>query len=72
MILRGEESDFVVPGTVKRIQERGVAAARGLVESVEIPDCGHAPALMHLDQMPVAEEFLAREAASARARRASA
>ena len=28
------------------MQQRGIAASKGLVEAVEIPDCGHAPSLM--------------------------
>lgn len=72
LILRGETSDLLLADTVERMKRRGIAAQHGLVESVEIPDCGHAPALMDPDQMRLIEEFLRREDAGAQARHASA
>ena len=72
LILRGETSDLLLAGTVERMKERGIAASQGLVESVEIPDCGHAPALMNLEQVRLIEEFLTRDSAQAVTQRASA
>lgn len=51
LLLRGVESDLVLPETVHRMQGRG-PGARGLLQSIEVPGCGHAPALnvqQHLD-----------------------
>ena len=70
LILRGETSDLLLPGTVSRMQQRGLAASKRLVEAVEIPNCGHAPSLMAVDQFRVIEEFLVRDDASAEAKRA--
>ena len=70
LILRGESSDLLLATTVNRMKQRGLAASKRLVEAVEIPDCGHAPSLMAVDQMRVIEEFLVREQANAEARRA--
>lgn len=58
LIMRGQHSDLLLPFTVTRMQQRGIAAARGLVQAVEIPGCGHAPSLMSLDQMQLIEAFL--------------
>ena len=63
LIVRGEHSDLLTRSTVDRMLHRGAAASRGLVQAVEIADCGHAPALMALDQMRVIEEFLFKDAA---------
>jgi pimeloyl-ACP methyl ester carboxylesterase len=70
LILRGETSDLLLPSTVEKMKQRGIAASRRLVESVEIPDCGHAPSLMHLEQIRVVEEFVVRDQAGAEAKRA--
>jgi pimeloyl-ACP methyl ester carboxylesterase len=72
LILRGETSDLLLSGTVDRMKERGIAASHGLVESVEIPNCGHAPALMSLEQVQLIEEFLTRDDMQVEAKRASA
>ena len=58
LILRGESSDLLLRATVREMERRGVAARRGLVRAVEIPDCGHAPALMSEQQIGLVEEFL--------------
>ncbi|MBX9631405.1 MAG: alpha/beta hydrolase [Burkholderiales bacterium] len=71
LILRGETSDLLLPGTVDQMKARGIAAAKGLVESMEIPGCGHAPALMAPEQIRVIEEFLVRDEPRAEARQAS-
>ncbi|GAA4429854.1 alpha/beta hydrolase [Acidovorax lacteus] len=44
LCLRGAESDLVLPETTAAMQGRG-PGARGLLEVVEVPGCGHAPAL---------------------------
>ena len=58
LILRGESSDLLLPATVKQMQQRGAAAAQGLVRVAEVAGCGHAPALMSEDQIRLVEEFL--------------
>jgi len=70
LILRGENSDLLLPATVSRMQQRGIAASKGLVHAVEIPGCGHAPSLMALDQMRLIEAFLTNEQISAEAKSA--
>lgn len=72
LILRGETSDLLIGSTVERMKQRGIAAEQGLVESVEIPHCGHAPALMDLEQMRTIESFLLRDDHRAITRLASA
>ena len=71
LILRGETSDLLLAHTVDQMMERGIAAAHGLVESVEIADCGHAPSLMDPEQIRVIEDFLVRDDTRAEARLAS-
>ena len=41
LVLRGAESDVLLPATVAEMKRRGPG-----VEAVEFPDCGHAPALL--------------------------
>ncbi|MES2530465.1 MAG: alpha/beta hydrolase [Pseudomonadota bacterium] len=51
LILRGEDSDLVLPETVDEMRRRGPGTA-GRLQVIEVPDCGHAPALnvpSHLD-----------------------
>jgi pimeloyl-ACP methyl ester carboxylesterase len=51
LLLRGADSDLVLPETVTRMQQRGPGAA-GRLQAIEVPGCGHAPALnvpQHLD-----------------------
>jgi pimeloyl-ACP methyl ester carboxylesterase len=51
LCLRGAESDLVLPETIPEMQRRG-PGARGQLQVVEVPGCGHAPALnvpAHLD-----------------------
>ncbi|QNP48517.1 alpha/beta fold hydrolase [Diaphorobacter aerolatus] len=43
-LLRGVDSDLVLAPTAREMQTRG-PGARGLLEWVEVPGCGHAPAL---------------------------
>ncbi|ACY31971.1 alpha/beta fold hydrolase [Comamonas thiooxydans] len=44
LLLRGEESDLVLKPVAEQMQQRG-PGARGLLTWLEVPDCGHAPAL---------------------------
>ncbi len=51
LLLRGEDSDLVLPETVDQMWRRG-PGERGLLQTIEVPGCGHAPALnvpQHLD-----------------------
>jgi len=51
LLLRGVDSDLVLPETMTRMHQRG-PGARGLQQTIEVPGCGHAPALnvpQHLD-----------------------
>jgi pimeloyl-ACP methyl ester carboxylesterase len=58
LILRGESSDLLSAATVEDMKRRGAAARAGRVHSVEIPGCGHAPALMDGAQVALVREFL--------------
>ena len=61
LILRGEDSDLLHASTVRDMLKRGEAARKGWVRSVEVRDCGHAPALMGDAQISLIEEFLLAE-----------
>lgn len=54
MVLRGVESDLLLPDTAQRMTREGPKATL-----VEIPDAGHAPALMDPSQVAVVRDFLA-------------
>jgi pimeloyl-ACP methyl ester carboxylesterase len=58
LVLRGENSDLLSAATVEEMKRRGTAGRAGRVQSAEIPDCGHAPALMHPKQIAVVRDFL--------------
>jgi pimeloyl-ACP methyl ester carboxylesterase len=58
LILHGENSDLLLPETVVEMKRRGLAADQGRVQSIEIPNCGHAPALMTDEQVRLVEDFL--------------
>jgi pimeloyl-ACP methyl ester carboxylesterase len=64
-ILRGEHSDLLLPGTMKELQRRGIAASKGKIEAVEVKGCGHAPALKADDQVALVEDFLVAAGADA-------
>ena len=66
LILRGEQSDLLLAPTAAEMTQRGIAAARGLVQHVEIPGCGHAPALMADEQIRLVEDFLLADDAQAK------
>jgi len=58
LILRGQNSDLLLPETVIEMKRRGLAADQGRVQSIETPNCGHAPALMADEQVRLIENFL--------------
>ncbi|HEU4582831.1 MAG TPA: alpha/beta hydrolase [Polyangiaceae bacterium] len=53
LVLRGEQSDLLTRSTAQAMSERGPRA-----RVVEIAGVGHAPTLMHEDQIGVVREFL--------------
>ena len=58
LILHGEDSDLLHASTVRAMMKRGEASRNGRVRSIEVRECGHAPALMSDAQISVVEEFL--------------
>ena len=58
LCLRGAESDLVLPETVAEMRARG-PGARGLLQVVQVPGCGHAPALNVPEQFTLVDLFLA-------------
>jgi pimeloyl-ACP methyl ester carboxylesterase len=57
LVLRGQDSDLLDPDTAAGMTRRGPKA-----ELVEIPGCGHAPALLDADQVRAVTDWLARTA----------
>lgn len=57
LCLRGAESDLVLPETTAEMLTRGPGAT-GLVTVVEVPGCGHAPALNVDSQLSLVADFL--------------
>ena len=55
LLLRGADSDLLLPGVAHAMTERGPRAQR-----IDFPDCGHAPALNVPDQIEAIRLFLAR------------
>ena len=53
LALRGAESDLLLPETAAEMTRRGPKA-----KLVEIPGCGHAPALMADDQIAIIRDWL--------------
>jgi pimeloyl-ACP methyl ester carboxylesterase len=53
LVLRGELSDLLTRETTQKMSERGPKA-----KVVEIPGVGHAPTLMHDDQIRIVRDFL--------------
>ena len=58
LCLRGEHSDLVLRETVQEMQQRG-PGAKGLLQVVEVPGCGHAPALNVPEQLQLVSRFVA-------------
>ena len=59
LLLRGAQSDLVLPEVVAQMRQRG-PGTRGLLTVEEITDCGHAPALNVPAQWALVDAFLAR------------
>lgn len=57
LCLRGAQSDLVERSTVDTMRGRGPGAL-GLLQVVEVPDCGHAPALNVPAQLDLVDAFL--------------
>jgi len=53
LVLRGAESDLLAHETARQMAARGPKA-----KLVEIPGVGHAPTLLHADQIAIVREFL--------------
>ena len=53
LCLRGEHSDLLLRETCERMRNTGPCAA-----IVEVPECGHAPALNTPEQFRIVERFL--------------
>jgi len=60
LCLRGAESDLVLSDTVAEMGRRG-PGARGLLQVVEVPGCGHAPALNVPEQLDLVAGFIDRQ-----------
>ncbi|SFM47559.1 alpha/beta fold hydrolase [Variovorax sp. OV329] len=58
LLLRGEASDLVLRETVAQMHRRG-PATRGRFKAIEVPGCGHAPALNVPAQVDAVADFLA-------------
>jgi len=57
LCLHGMESDLVLPETIEAMRHRGPGAA-GRLQVVEVPDCGHAPALNVPQQLDCVTAFI--------------
>lgn len=57
LCLRGAESDLVLRETTEEMKRRG-PGTRGLVRIVEVPGCGHAPALNVPEQLDLVTSFI--------------
>jgi len=57
LLLRGAESDLVLPETVAAMRRRG-PGKRGKLKVIEVPGCGHAPALNVLQQWEWVADFI--------------
>jgi pimeloyl-ACP methyl ester carboxylesterase len=61
LCLRGADSDLLLPETVQSMRNRGPGAA-GRLTVVEVPGCGHAPALNVPAQLDCVADFIGRAA----------
>lgn len=57
LLLRGAESDLVLPETVGRMRTQGPGRA-GRLQVIEVPGCGHAPALNVPEQLDAVLAFI--------------
>jgi pimeloyl-ACP methyl ester carboxylesterase len=69
LCLRGAESDLVLPDATQEMLRRG-PGARGVARVVEIPGCGHAPALNVPEHLDLVAGFIDGNEQAASARRA--
>ncbi len=60
LCLHGVESDLVLPATIARMKHCG-PGTRDLLQVIEVPDCGHAPALNVPEQYRWVQDFLGQE-----------
>ena len=58
LCLRGAQSDLVLRETVEQMRMRG-PGTRGRLQVIEVPDCGHAPALNVPSQLGAVADFIA-------------
>ncbi len=59
LLLRGAESDLVLPETVEHMRTRG-PGSQGRLQVIEVPGCGHAPALNVPAQLDAVLDFIRR------------
>jgi pimeloyl-ACP methyl ester carboxylesterase len=57
LCLRGAESDLVLPDAIEEMKRRG-PGTRGRLRVVEVPGCGHAPALNVPEQLDLVAGFI--------------
>lgn len=57
LCLHGMQSDLVLPATIEAMRHRG-PGQRGQLKILEVPNCGHAPALNVPDQLEPISAFL--------------
>ncbi|MDM0044180.1 alpha/beta hydrolase [Variovorax dokdonensis] len=57
LCLRGVDSDLVLPETIQEMRQRG-PGERGALTVIEVPGCGHAPALNVPEQVEPIEAFI--------------
>ena len=57
LCLRGAESDLVRPEVIDKMRRRGPGAA-GRLQTIEVPGCGHAPALNVPAQLDAVSDFI--------------
>jgi pimeloyl-ACP methyl ester carboxylesterase len=67
LLLRGVESDLVLPETTTEMRRRGPGAL-GLFKHIQVPGCGHAPALNAPDQLEWVMQFISAHAATGKIR----
>ena len=60
LLLRGAESDLVLPDAAAEMMTRGPGPL-GLTRVVEVPGCGHAPALNVPEQLDIVRAFIDRQ-----------